>query len=580
MVKKQLRLFFHFLKFIFPYRKQWFLVLLSSSILALLSVINPYLAKLVVDEGINKKDLNSFLVLILMGAGIFVATGLVNGLKDFQERYIKTRVGFDLTKKLLRQIQGLSLNQIRRKATGEQIYLFDYDVNTVTDFIAQTLPQTLFLFPKLLLTLAIIFYLNWKIALFSLCLSPLLYLPALYFCRRIQKNYANSIEISEGVFKNLEELFSHIQLIKSFHQELSSIRMHLKKIILSIRLNIRNIKLEILNLFAVQLTTKIISGLIGLYGGYLVIKGKMSLGNLTAVTVYLYQLQGLQTQFTSFFETVAVGTVSCQRIKGIFEEKPNMLEVVPAKELLFRKGKVSYKNVSFGYIPQVYVLKNISFEIEGGSHIVFVGPSGCGKTTLLNLLIRLYDPWQGEIFIDDFKIKEGSFRSLKSQIGIALQQPLLWNDTIENNIKYGQEDANSIEMLKVSEICGLDDLVRNLEQGYKTIIGEDAYIISEGQKQRIALARALVGQPKILILDEAMSSLDSKSEEEIILNIKRNHPTLTLIVVSHRLSTVVHADLAYYLCAPQEMIIGKARNLLENNKDFAKLFSGQERISV
>ena len=172
------------------------------------------------------------------------------------------------------------------------------------------------------------------------------------------------------------------------------------------------------------------------------------------------------------------------------------------------------------------------------------------------------------------------FGSLRGQIGFAMQEPFLWNDTIENNIRYGREDASGEEMLSAAEIAGVDEVVKNLNGGYAAVIGENACKLSEGQKQRIAIARALIKKPKILILDEAMSSMDSASEERMIAGIKNSHKYLTLITVSHRLSTVLSADLAYYFFRPDEMVVDKVKNLFERNGDFARLFGGQDRILI
>jgi ABC-type bacteriocin/lantibiotic exporter with double-glycine peptidase domain len=577
MDKRRIRLILKFAKFIAPYRRKWFSVLILSGITAILSLANPYLSKLAVDNGINKHNTKSFLFVILLGGAVFLCTKLLEGLKDFFERYLKTKVNFDLNRRLFRHIQNLSLHWFRERATGEHLYKIDYDINIITDFITSVLPQAFFIFPKLLFSIAVIFYLDWEMAFFSLCLIPFLYLPPYYFSKRIEKICEDLVNNSEGIFKRLEETFSHIQLVKTFGREIASTMGYLRMLITNIRIKLKNIRLEILSSFVSELASKIIIGLIILYGGYKVIRGNLSLGTLTAIMVYLYQLMGLQYQFTSFFQTIVIGLVSCKRISEVLDEKPQVIEAIGAKGLVFEKAGVAFNNVSFGYTAERYILKNISFQINGGSHIAISGPSGCGKTTLLNLLARLYDPWEGQILIDGYDIKGLTFSSLKGQIGFSLQEPFLWNDTIENNIRYGKESASPEEIVRVAQITGIDEIAKHLAKRYATVIGENACKLSEGQKQKIAIARALIKRPKILILDEAMSSMDSASEERIISNIKNTQESLTLITVSHRLSTIMAAELVYYLAAP-EMIVDKARNLFEYNKEFACLFIGQDRI--
>jgi ATP-binding cassette subfamily B protein len=342
----------------------------------------------------------------------------------------------------------------------------------------------------------------------------------------------------------------------------------------------KNLRLEILSGFANNAGNKTIIGLVGLYGGYQVIKGNLTLGSLTAITAYIYQLMGLPGEFSNFFHSASYGLISCQRINAILEERPKVVESINAKEVIFPKGEIIFQDVSFGYFPNKFVLNKLNFHVTGGGHIALVGPSGCGKTTLLNLLVRLYEPWGGEIIIDQWNINKLKLHSLRKQIGFALQEPFLWNQSIENNIKYGREEATREEILAVAKLTGIDDFVRDFPRGYQTLIGEDASKISEGQKQRIAIARALIKNPKILILDEAMASMDSASEEKIISNIKSTQKDLTLITVSHRLSTVMSADLAYYFFKPDEMIVDNPQNLCEYNREFIYLFTGQEKILV
>jgi len=554
-------------------------MLILSGSGTLLGLINPYLTKLVIDRAIGNKDLRIFIILVLIGGGVFILIGLLNGLRQFLDRYIKAKVSFDLNKKVFKHLEGVSFSYFQNKSTGEYLYKIGYDTERVTDFITTAPPQAVAIFPKLILVLAIVFYLNWKMALFSLALAPFLYLPTYYFTRRMRKVWKALIENSENIFKSLQEVFSHMQLVKVFGKETQNIRHYLKLLIANIRIRMKNIKLEIFSGFASSAVNRIIIGLITFYGGYQVIKGQMSLGSLAAIMVYLTQLIGLQGQFAYFFQTSALGLVSCRRLAEVLDEKARVVETKGAKDVEFQKGQVAFRDVSFGYRAAEPLLRKITFDMEGGSHIALGGPSGCGKTTILNLILRLYDPWSGDIIIDGYRIKDLSFISLKRQIGMALQEPFLLNDTIRRNIAYGVDGVDDEEIIKMAGLCGVDGFVRNLPKGYETIIGENACKISEGQKQKIAIARALIKKPKILILDEAFSSMDSESEEKIMANIKKAQRDVTLIVVSHRLSTILNADLVYFLNSSAGLCIGSGEELLEKDKEFSALFSGQKAIN-
>jgi len=445
----------------------------------------------------------------------------------------------------------------------------------VENLITTVPPQTVALFPRLLFTLLIISVLNWKMAIFSLCLTPFLYLPHYYFIKRRRMIWEKWIKNSERIFKVLQEIFSHIYPIRVFGREGIETRKYLRKLIGNIRVELSNIRWEIFDNFVARAVDKIIIGFITFYGGYQVIKGEMTLGSLTAILVYLGQLVTMQSSFISFFQTTVLGLVSCQRVADILDEKDMISKNKKARDIVFKKGELVFNNVGFGYLVGDPVLKDLSFAIEKNKHVSLVGASGLGKTTLLNLIVRIYDPWQGEISIDGVKIRNIRLNNLRRQIGMALQETFLFNDTISNNISYGKQDADKSEVIEAARFSLSHDFIEDMPDKYETIIGENACKLSEGQKQKIAIARALIKRPKILILDEATSSMDSASEGKILLNIKQNQKDTTLITVSHRLSTVRSADLVYFLERPDNIIIGSCEELLQNNIGFRSLFKNQ-----
>ncbi|MFC1623915.1 ABC transporter ATP-binding protein [Candidatus Omnitrophota bacterium] len=572
--KTQFKLFLKFAKYLLPYWKKEVAILSLSGLTVLLALVSPYLSKLVIDRAFGNRDLKIFIILALIGGGVFVLSGLVGGLKNYLDRQIKIKVNFDLNKKVFKHLEKLDLRYFQNKSTGEHLYRSSYDIDRASDFITSSPPQVVLTFPKLLFILVIVFRLNWQMALFSIFLAPLLYLPSYYFIKRMEEIWKELIKNSEGIFKCLNEFFSHIQLVKAFGKEATAVRGYLRRRIANIRISMRNVKLEVASGFAGSVVNKVAIGLIAFYGGYQVIKGRMSLGSLSAIMMYIGQLIGLQGTFAGFFQNIALGLVSCQRVEEILDKKAKIVEKQDAKDIAFKKGNIAFRDVIFGYKDGEEVISGINFDIKGGTHIAFVGTSGSGKSTILNLILRLYDPWSGDIWIDGYNVKDLKLSSLRSQIGIVLQEPFLWNDTIESNIKYGRPDASEREMIEAAKICGIDDFVSKLSNGYKTIIGENACKISEGQKQKIAIARALIKKPKILILDEALSSIDSQGEERIITNIGELQEVLTVIIVSHRLSTVMNADKIYFLQKSGEIVVSSGKELL-GNKTFCNLFLSQ-----
>ncbi len=573
----QFRLFWQFFKSLFPYKKKYFAILSLSILTSALSLVNPYLSKLVIDRAFANRDLKLLIILACLGGGIFILSGLFGAAKDFLERYIRIKLNFDLNRKVFKRIKNLPLLYFQDKSTGEHLYKTSHDIEAVAGFLTSTPPEAVSLFPKLLLTLGILFFLNWKMALLSVVLSPFLYLPSYYFSRKMRKVWEELVNGFQDVFKNLGEFFSHISLIKAFGRDEMAVSLILRKMIANIRINLKNIKLEMASRFTFNTLSNAAVGLIAFFGGYLVIGNQMSLGTLSAIMVYLLQLNGLGSQFAHFFQTTVVGLVSCQRVAQILDE-PEVINS-GSKILKLKTTNLCFNKVSFGYKKGQYVLKDLSFDISGLKHLALVGSSGCGKTTIIYLALGLYQPWAGDILINQQSIRDIDLVSFRDQIGVVLEEPFLWNDSLANNIGYSRASANFKQIAQAARLAGAD-FIESLPQGFDTIIGENACKLSEGQKQRIAIARALIKEPKILIFDEAFSSLDSESEDAVISQIKHQLRDTLLITISHRLATVAKADKVYFFSSSGKLRIGNPDYFINQDQEFISLFSTQLRLKV
>ncbi|MFA6383919.1 MAG: ABC transporter ATP-binding protein [Candidatus Omnitrophota bacterium] len=558
-----------------PYRREWLVILALSVAGGFLSLGAPFLTRWVVDVSLLKKDFKSFLIYAFIGGGLYVLGEILNWSRYWLERTIRLRVNFDLNRKIFQHLQSLSYSWFQRTSAGEHIFTVNYDIETVTEFITSSLPQLLSVVPRSVCIIAIVFYFNWKMALCALLLAPFLFLPGYLYSRIMEKLSQQIVGSSEKVLVCLQEIFSHMQLIKVWGAEKKSARGFLHALIANIRVSVRYLKPEIASGVTAQIFAKCIMGLIGLFGGYLAIKGDMTLGTLAAIMVYLTQLIGLQSQIASFWQANLAGIISCKRVADILDTAPLIKDGPDARSLDIGKGDIRFKGIGFGYVPGEFVVKNLSFSIRPGEHVALAGPSGKGKTTLLSLMVRLYDLWEGDITFDGCSIRSLSIRCLKDQIGVAMQEHFLWDDTIHNNITYRVPWATVKEVEDIGRVAGLDDLARALPLGYQTMIGENACRISEGQKQKIAIARALFKKPRILILDEAMSAMDSQSEEMVLKNIRERYKSMTVIIVSHRFSTLKGCDRALYLAGKDTLIEGNMGELLRGDPGFRRLFAGQ-----
>ncbi|MDP2924700.1 MAG: ABC transporter ATP-binding protein [Candidatus Omnitrophota bacterium] len=564
-----MKIFRKFLSYIAPFWKIEALAILLSGLSMAFGLVTPYLAKLIIDKAYPDKNLKLFVILISAIGIIFILGNLFKGIGNYLTRYVKLRVSLNLNKRVFKKFQRLPYGFFQDTSTGENLYKINYDIEQVTQFIADILPQTAVLIPKSLFILGLILYINPGMFIFVLVLTPFMYIGPFYFTKKLKESWKIWVENSQKVFKKLQETLSHMHLIKAHGKERPETRSYMKGVISNTRLRLKNTKIEVTASFFNSAIQKAILGLIVFYGGYQVIKGRMTLGSLSAISIYLSQLSGVQTMFANFIQQASSGLVSCERLDKVLEYSGGSIENRDAKSLEFYKGGIEFKNVVFGYNGGKKILDNVSFSIQGGSFIALTGPSGCGKTTIINLILRLYRPLSGEIFIDGNDINGIKAESLYSQIGCVLQEPYLWNDTIANNISYGKKDSCLNDIEEAAKIACADNFIQALPNGYDTVIGENACKISEGQKQRIAIARALIKKPKILILDEALSSVDMELENNIIENIKSFLKNTTLIVISHRISTVKRADIVYFISEPEEMI---SQMLLNGQAKWKRLF--------
>lgn len=540
-------------------------------------LINPYLTKLIIDKAFANRDLRLFIILTVITGGVFILTAIINSLNSYLSRYIKLRLSFELNRKMFQKLQSFSYNFFQENTIGENLYKLGYDIEQLSSFITSFLQQIIILIPKTLLILAIIFYLNWKVALLALVIILLMCVLPGYIMKRLQEQLKILVGKSESFFAKLEEVLSRMQLIKAFGKEKTEAKNYIANVIKLIRMQLKVTRLEIGTSFMHNLMNRLALGTLVFYCGYQLIKGRLTLGTFSAMAMYINQLSEINNSSVSLFQEVSHWIVSYGRLEKILEMQPAKIENVCSQDVIFSRGNIEFRNVTFCYKKDKMILENLSFSVPGGSFVAFAGPSGVGKTTMVNLLLRLFRPLEGRILIDGVDINNIKSNSFYRQIGVALQWPLLWNNSIENNIKYSNKEASINEIREVARISRIDDFVNTLPQGYSTVIGEGACRLSHGQRQRIAIARALIKRPKILILDEALSSVDSENESKIIKNIKEAFKGVTIIIISHRLSTVMTAELVYFIQNSREIISAAPQLLLDTNEVFYNLFSAQAK---
>jgi ABC-type multidrug transport system fused ATPase/permease subunit len=557
MKKNSLRVYLKFARFLLPYWKVEVLIASLSLVGVGLSLIYPYLTKLVIDDAFVGRDLKLFLTLAVVGTVIFVLNSLVTNLTNYVSQYIRAKVVFDVTRRIFENLQRLPFSYFPSRSSGEHLFKVQWDIDRAVDAVVRALPQGLALIPRFVGFFIVVLFLDFRLSLFSLLLAPVAFVVPYVFTKRLRERLKAYIQSCQRVFTRLGEVFSRVYLIKAFSKEKSELGRYVEMMDENLRLKKRNIRLEVSGQFAGSLTQRAVLGLVGLYGGWRIISGDMTLGSLTAIMVYLTQLVNMQGSFAGFFQDGALNLVSCERLEPLLDSTSPSRGRHPLLTPEFASGRIDFKGVSFSYDDQRPVIDGISFTIEPGSWGALVGPSGVGKTTILNLLLRLYDAKDGVITLDGYDVTGVGPEAVRKLMGFAPQDPFLWNDTVRNNIRYGKEDATDEEIDWAARMACADEFIRNLPEGYETVVGENAGKISEGQKQRIAIARALVRKPRILIFDEAFASIDQELEKAILSHIERELSGTTVLVVTHRFSTLTQMEVIYHFESPSRLTVIK-----------------------
>ncbi len=568
------RQFLAFNRYLIPYWSLEALVLVLVFLSSFLGLLGPYLSRVTIDQAFGHHDLYLFHMLLLFGFILFLFQGSLAVIHQYLSAYIGRRLTFDLRSDYTRHLFHLSYSDLHRRSTGEQIYRLGSDIDTVSTLATDAIPRILSTSVHLIFLLAICFYLNWQLTLFTLLVSPLFYLQARYFGKK-QKKLTWAIKgKAQETLAGLQDSLSNIKLIKVLGEEKGAGFHYLRQRIALIRLNLALVRVSIFgNTFAGLLNTVTLTGFT-YYIGYNVIKGYVSLGTLVALMIYLVQLFSSLKSLGGFYRSIMVKFVSWERVRETLDLTPER-ESPAAAALPALRGEIEYQGVDFGYRPAKLILKNIRFRIEAGEYVGLVGPSGSGKTTLLLLLLRLFRPGRGRINIDGYDLNLIRRRSLQPFLGAALQEAYLLNRTIRENLTFGAGRPPEAELWRALELADIENPVREMAQGLDTIVGEEGSNLSEGQRQRLNIARAVVGRPRILILDEATSAVGFDSEKTIFTRLREELPESTIIVATHRLLSLKDADRILVLKEGELLEEGDHQSLLRHRGFYGSLIDDQ-----
>ncbi|MDC1475935.1 ABC transporter ATP-binding protein/permease [Pelagibacteraceae bacterium] len=543
----------------------------AGSTAAIAWLLDPAIKKMFIEQDRS--------MMLLIPVAIVLAFSL-KGVSLYFARIILIKVGNGVVKEiqieLASSVLKSDIHTLESKHSGKYLSHFLYDVNQVNQLVSAGVLNLMKDTLTLSVLVSLMFYQNWKLALFALIVMPFAAFIAKSLGKRMGKATTESAQVSASLTSFLSEMIKGSRMIKIYQQE--NFELNRSSKLITSMMNKRN-KLGFILIRATPimevLTGFMIAGFI-YYSGFMIASGEMGINNffsfLTAMMLAYQPIRSLATINMLFYQ----GAAGAERVFNVLDAQPNIKEIESCPDLKINLGKIEFKNVSFSY-PNTdeAAIQNINLNIEGGSTAALVGHSGAGKSTIINLLPRFYDPNEGEVYIDKQKINNVSLSSLRKNISMVSQDIILFDDTIRANIAYANQTATDEQINKACDFAAASDFIKNMPKGYETLIGENGIRLSGGQKQRISIARAVLKNSPVILLDEATSSLDAESEEKVqnaIINLTKNKTTL---VIAHRLSTIIRADKIFVLNEGKIADTGTHNELLKNSMIYKNLYSKQ-----
>ncbi len=530
-----------------PYRGRTTLAVVTLVAYTGVALLPPYLSKLAVDDGIQPGDLHRLTVIVVAFLAAGVASFVLSGAQTYFTGWVGERALADLRIQLFRHLQRLSLGYYERNRTGAIVSRITNDVEAldllVTDGISSLVQNSLVLAG----TVVVLFLLDWRLALATLLVLPLMALATAWFRSRSNRAYRNVRERLGLVTATLAEDISGMRVVQSFTREPVS-QTTFRGV--NERYREANYDTVILNGIyfpAVDILSSVATAIVLGVGGWLVVEGNMTIGTLLAFALYLTNFFDPVQQLSQLYNTFLSATAALDRITNVLDEEPDIVDAPDARPLERAAGHVRFDHVRFGYGELADVLHELDLDVPAGTTVALVGHTGAGKSTIAKLLARFYDPRDGRITIDGVDLREVTQTSLRRQLGIVPQEGFLFAGSIADNIAFGNPTASREEIETAAAAVGADDFIAELSDGYETQVGERGFRLSLGQRQLVAFARALLADPRILILDEATSSVDIGTERKIDVGLRRLLRGRTAFIIAHRLSTIRRADLIVVL---------------------------------
>ena len=528
------------LAYIKPYTRRLALAVVCIIMAAGANLYLPWIIKDMIDDVLMSKDM---VMLNLIAAGILVVMftrGVFYYGQSYLVSYVGQRVIIDVRSVLFRKFQRMPLSYDKQQ-TGTVMSYITNDVAVMQSAIVDNLIELVTEGSILIGSLAMMIYLDWKLSLLTLMTIPLVGFAMKIFGRKLKRSSTVIQERVAEITSLLQESISAIRVVKSFVRESYEIKRFEEQNWRNFQA-MKNVKLSSLLTPTVEFLAAIAVTFIVWFGGYEVVNEVITAGELVAFLTYAVNLANPVKRLSRVYAAIQKAMAAADRVFAVMDLDEKITDVPGAKPLPPIKGKVEFKDITFSYKEGQPALQHISLKAEPGQMIALVGPSGSGKSTIANLIPRFYDVDSGVITIDDHDIRQVTADSLREQIGLVPQETMLFSTSVMENIRYGRLEATDEEVIEAAKAANAEEFIKELPEGYDTKLGERGLNLSGGQRQRLAIARAILKNPRVLILDEATSALDTESEKIVQDALDNLMVGRTSFVIAHRLSTIFNAD--------------------------------------
>ncbi|EMW5455522.1 ABC transporter ATP-binding protein [Enterococcus faecalis] len=560
--------------YIKPYKKAVFKTLFVIILANLASMLGPYFTKIAIDQVIPQKNLS---LLLILGA-IFLFSLVIIGWCMRYRIYAITEIGQDILKdmrfSIFEHLQKLPFSYFDSRPHGKILIRVVNYINTLSDLLSNGLINLISDLFNVIITLIFMLFIDVKLTLYSLLLLPVLFVMVLFIQGKQRKAYQELSNKQSNLNAYIHESISGIKITQSFAREDENFQIF-NEVSEEYRQSfMKAVRVQYLLWPAVQ-NISVITTCFIYFVGIRQLGVSVTTGTLIAFIGYINNFWNPVINIGNFYNSLITATAYLERIFETMDVVPEIQDAPHAIALLPIKGTVDFQHVYFRYEEGKNILTDVSFHIEPGQTIALVGPTGAGKTTIINLLSRFYDVNEGAVKIDGYDVRDVTLRSLRKQMGVMLQDTFIFSGTIIENIRYGNLAATEEEVIQAAKIVRAHDFIKDLKDGYETVVEERGSTLSAGQRQLISFARALLADPKILILDEATSSIDTKTEELLQEGLQQLLKGRTSFIIAHRLSTIKNSDKIFYIDGGRIVEEGSHDQLMAKHALYHHLYQSQ-----